>query len=537
MALRELLIELGIKVDRSDERAVNTTLSTLKKAAGGLVAAFAAIKAGDFLVDIVRDVAVLGDEIATSAERIGVGAEELQKLRFAADRADISVSELDFGLRTLTKSIGDAEKGTGLASEAFEQLGVSTTNQDGTLRSQTDVILSVAEAFQGLTDQTRKTALAQDIFGARAGGALVPLLNKGKAGIEELMQTATDYGVVLGQDLIDAGSAYDDAQKDLNAAFQGLKLTIGSALVPALVSAVDAFTALVRALRPVVQSFATTIVPLFGRVLRVARGLASAVSVVASAFASLGPVFGPLAAALAALALAFGTVGISATLAGLQAALAFVVAAAPLILTVVLLGAIGAAIFLLIEDFVALGEGAESVTGTIVQGFLDLIDETGTVFGAITEIFETAIDYWAGSDGIFGNAIAAIIATIQTLVDAFFAAGEAIGKFFSDVYTAVGEGFDAVIGPIRDGLASLRGGVSRVTSLFNSGAEVARQTAAPVTRSAGVTANQTNQTSINVDARGSANPAAVGTAVGSAAEGAREATNRRLVRSLGVATP
>ena len=99
--------------------------------------------------------------------------------------SDVSLEALQKGIKSLSQNILEANTGVGDGAQVFEALGISVKNADGTLKSTEQVLLEVADIFATLEDGTVKTTLAVKLFG-KAGQDMIPLLNQGKAGIEQL---------------------------------------------------------------------------------------------------------------------------------------------------------------------------------------------------------------------------------------------------------------------------------------------------------------------------------------------------------------
>ena len=79
----------------------------------------------------------------------------------------------------------DASQGAKSQADAFKSLGVSVTDSNGNLRSADSVLLDIADRFAESADGADKTAIAMRVFG-ESGRTLIPLLNSGSDGIEQL---------------------------------------------------------------------------------------------------------------------------------------------------------------------------------------------------------------------------------------------------------------------------------------------------------------------------------------------------------------
>ena len=102
----------------------------------------------------------------------------------------------------------------------FKSLGISTKslNEPGKLKGTDALLTEVAEAFSKMEDGARKSNLATELFG-KSGLKLIPVLNKGAAGLDELRQEAARLNLVFGDEAIAAGQAFGNSLGKLGQAF------------------------------------------------------------------------------------------------------------------------------------------------------------------------------------------------------------------------------------------------------------------------------------------------------------------------------
>jgi hypothetical protein len=139
----------------------------------------------------------------------------------------------------------DANSGLKSAKDAFDRLGVSVTDADGVLKNQPQLLAEVADAFARTADGTEKTALAAELFG-RKGTDMLQFLNLGAEGIRKLGDEAEALGAVMSTEAARAAEEYTDSLTRLDASFEGVKRTIGSAVMPILTSLTDELTSVVK---------------------------------------------------------------------------------------------------------------------------------------------------------------------------------------------------------------------------------------------------------------------------------------------------
>lgn len=201
----------------------------------------AAVTAGKFAIELVTGFATTGDEIAKTSRQIGVATDDLQELRFAAERSGVSNSSLDKSLKQLQIGLIDAKtKGTGPFQEGMDLLGITLDEFDGI--GTVEQLGLIADAMNELDDEQTKTAAGAKIFGARAGVEMKTLLEDGAAGIQGLAMEARKLGGVLGEDALKSAEGLADSFTNLDTLAGGLEARIGGALAPTVTAAIDKFT-------------------------------------------------------------------------------------------------------------------------------------------------------------------------------------------------------------------------------------------------------------------------------------------------------
>ena len=181
------------------------------------------------------------DELSKTAQKIGVTTEALSALAYAAQLADVDLGTLQAGLGRLTKFQSDAAAGTEKNIALFKALGIEFKNADGTLRNTEEVFRDLARVFQALPDGANKTALALDVFG-RSGANLIPMLNGGADGLDQMRQRAEELGIIVDTETGRAAEQFNDQLSDLKLATTGLATAVAAELLPDLIRLVDKFT-------------------------------------------------------------------------------------------------------------------------------------------------------------------------------------------------------------------------------------------------------------------------------------------------------
>lgn len=139
----------------------------------GIAAAFGGIS----FAGIIKGSIDYADSLDELSQRTGVSVETLSSLRNAAELSGTSLEGVGKEVQKLTRNMAEAARGSATQVENFRVLGVAVTDNQGNLRSSSDVLLEVARAVGELEDPTERVIAAQLAFG-KSGGDLVPLLLK-----------------------------------------------------------------------------------------------------------------------------------------------------------------------------------------------------------------------------------------------------------------------------------------------------------------------------------------------------------------------
>lgn len=207
---------------KTAEEAHKKHAEAAKKAAAAVAAVTAAVAAvGAGLVKMTLDAAEAADELNTLSDKTGLSTDELQKLQYAAGTVDVSVETVAGAMGKMSKQMASAADGSKSAQAAFEKLGVSVQNDDGTFRDRNQVFKESIKALGKITDETERDAAAMAIFG-KSATELNPLIKGGADALEELGAHAEEAGLIMSGEALDSLAGLADR-------FDVLKQTVGLA--------------------------------------------------------------------------------------------------------------------------------------------------------------------------------------------------------------------------------------------------------------------------------------------------------------------
>jgi hypothetical protein len=212
-----------------------------KIAVGALAATTAATVAGTTaFVNGVAGVAEYGDAIDKTSQKLGLSYESYQKFDYVLNIAGTSMQNVTMGMKTLTNKMDDAKNGSADAAAQFEALGISL--EDLETMSREELFEAAIYGFSNMEESAERAALANDLFG-RSGQELAPLFNMEQSQIEELMDTASEYGMIMSDDAVQASAAFKDSLTTLKGTMNGLKNTMLSEFLPGFTTVMDGLAA------------------------------------------------------------------------------------------------------------------------------------------------------------------------------------------------------------------------------------------------------------------------------------------------------
>jgi hypothetical protein len=364
MVVQELVATLGAKIEQGEFADAFALLDHLS---GAFEKVFSAIADGvTEAFKTVHHVAEMGDEVSATAEKLGIAVDVLQELGYAALLSDTSAETLTSSLKFLSKAAAEAASGSKDAKEAFA--GIKISDAKGMLSIQ-DILENTADKFASMPPGVEKTALALKLFG-RAGIDLVPLLNKGAAGIGALREEAQRLGVVLDTSTIAAAEAYDDQLKRLESTVGGLQNQFAKNNISKVTELFGKLQKLMTGKG--VQRAVDALARGFGRLVDTLGVLVDGLDLLLSNETIVETALFALTAITFGLAAAAATAGSTFVVAALEAAAAWIGAALPFI-------ALGALIALIVDDIYTFIEGGDSMLGRII-GWFNSIDPEDNEF-------------------------------------------------------------------------------------------------------------------------------------------------------------
>lgn len=354
---------------------------------------------------------------------------------------------------------------------AMDDLGISITNQDGSMKSWGDVIKNLQGSFKGLS-QDQQAAYAKQLFGKESMAGMLAIINT----------STKDYNALADSIKNSGGAANDAAQTQLNnlngqltllkSALEGAAITIGDKLLPYIKSAVTWVQKATDWFNGLSDAQVNTIMKIAGVV------------------AAIGPaimIFGKLTSGIGQAVLTFGK--ISGAIAKAGGVLGLITSPAGIVIGV--LAGVAAAAFLIIKNWDKVKpavmkvkdaftsvmpsikqtianaiSAAMPIITTLVKTFKDIIPKAinvaKTVIAAITPVIKTVVNTVSAIIPIIAKTFVSVAQkltpAVKTVANVVKAAIPVIGKLFAAAFTFVGNTITKVM-PYINRIAKVIGSV------------------------------------------------------------------------------
>jgi hypothetical protein len=214
MADGTIVIDTSIDKKKIDSQvsSIKSNITTGFKAAAkagaialaGITAAIGAVAGASVKI------AATADRVDKLSQKIGLSRTAFQEWDFILSQSGASVDGLQMSLKTLSNGAAKAKDGTAEYADEFKRLGVQVTDTNGNLKSSEVLFNEVFGALSNMTDETQRTATASKLLG-RSATELAPAMNGGSDAIEAMREQAHELGLVLGDDIVDAGVKLTDS--------------------------------------------------------------------------------------------------------------------------------------------------------------------------------------------------------------------------------------------------------------------------------------------------------------------------------------
>jgi hypothetical protein len=398
MTVGELYVLFGLQVDRKSWGEGMGMLNGLKRAATGLLAGLG-VRAITHLVEHTTEAAT---HLVSLSQAMGMTIEQTQEWGYVAQQSGSNLKELSVGVNMFLRNLRLYSEGRGskVLRDRFREIKLSSDDAKAALASPDglqNALFKTSDALKGMGGNGREATFTQ-LFGVRAGRAMLADLARGREGLEELMQRRRAMGELSKDDALGLREL-GNRIKDVKMSFEALAAQVVARLAPQLLELAEAAAKWISENRDLLTG-----------------ALANAIRLVAAGFEAVGAVISWITDLIhSAMG---GDDGAEAILIGIAVAIAtFVIPA---------LWGMAAPILAATWPFLAIAAAA----ALVAYGILKLIEyapQIGEALGNAWEaVKDTARDAWEYLVGLWDRFLETMRNLGHDLIEAFHNAWETI---------------------------------------------------------------------------------------------------------------
>ncbi len=247
--VRELLTKWGFSIDPKPLENLERTVEDVKR--GVQLAGTAVVAAAAGLFGLAEAARRYIDDLDEMAQSVGVNTQFFAELTAAAKLGGAEMQDVGASVGILQKRIVDARGGNEEAVKSFKALGINL--RDLKKLPTEAILMKMADGLKGVDDPAKRVSLALDLLG-RGGKKLIPTLIGGSEAMVGLGDEAREFGLVPGQDAIDAANAMELSMARLKGIVGGLALQVGTALMPVVTDVAKRLMEWVKANRDLIAT-------------------------------------------------------------------------------------------------------------------------------------------------------------------------------------------------------------------------------------------------------------------------------------------
>jgi hypothetical protein len=175
------------------------------------------------------------DKISKTSRQIGVSAEFLSSVGYAAEQSGIKSEVLVRGIRNVSRNMRQVAGGSKELIKVYDELGFTTEElADLARRGPEAAFRAIAKAVGEVDDETQRVSLAMRALGEEAGPQLLKMVEGGLGAMDKYVADAHRLGLVVTQQQGEMAEAASEAIGEFEAAMTGVKNAIAVQIMPVL---------------------------------------------------------------------------------------------------------------------------------------------------------------------------------------------------------------------------------------------------------------------------------------------------------------
>ncbi len=240
-AFKALYEESGLKKLGKPFGEFSSAMSDIGGKAKALALTFVGLGAvaGLTMFSIIKSTIDAGDKLAEMSDRVGLSVDAYASLSHAAAQADIDQESFNGAMDQFNKRLGEAKSNGGPLLEFLKKVSPALGQQVKAAKGTEAALSLMTDAMAKIEDPGKRAAFAAAAFG-KSGLQMGNFLNQGSAAIQ--LQQRRYFELSGSQEEIarSAGAA-DNALREVETAFLGLRNAAAGKLLPALTALATKF--------------------------------------------------------------------------------------------------------------------------------------------------------------------------------------------------------------------------------------------------------------------------------------------------------
>lgn len=240
-AVSQVILRMGEAVGWTTAKfaSINKTFGVFAGLAAGSVAGV--FSATGALVGLTVEVEKSTDAMFHQAEIAGTSFENFQRLAAGAKMYEVNSEALSMAMARMSNAALKAAESANYGATPFGRLNMSVTDMNKHMKDSGTIFSEAMTILSGMTDITKRNALAQEILGGRMASRLIPAIAAGAAAFKEYGDIAQKVGAVQTTEAGEAAHRFSTELEKIDLVAQGAKNSLTEGLVEPLTRVMEAF--------------------------------------------------------------------------------------------------------------------------------------------------------------------------------------------------------------------------------------------------------------------------------------------------------
>lgn len=249
----ELFATLGLDIDQTGFGKGTKALNDFQKKFENFVKLASGAFAVKKITDSVGAYADQMDRLKDVSTAIGVSAETLQIVGFAAEQAGSDADSAATGLQKFVLALRDVGKEGSPTAAALKELGINASELDVKNGNVAALLPRIADGMVKITNPVKRAEVAFALF-SKSGVGLIQMLQGGGAAFADARAELEAMGALYGSAEIEKAGEFGDTQAKLKHVLASLRNEFARELLPALVALMKGFMTFYKTVgKPIVQ--------------------------------------------------------------------------------------------------------------------------------------------------------------------------------------------------------------------------------------------------------------------------------------------